>query len=71
MLLQVSELSDFKKLRYLSVKFKLPNQMLYKVDRASGVNSCEARPIYLDNRIIDYATGLSHRQHLQLGGKGF
>ena len=69
-LLQVSELSDYEKLRYLSVKFKLPNQMLYKVDRASGTNSCEARPIYLDNRIIDYATGLSHQQHLQLGGKG-
>lgn len=70
LLFQCSGLSDYDKIRYLSVKFKLPNQMLYKIDRASGANSCEARPIFLDNRIIDYATGLSHRQHLQLGGKG-
>lgn len=49
----VSRLID--KLRYLFLSQKLPNQMFYKVDRASMANGVEARPVLCSNKIVELA----------------
>ena len=57
------------KLRILNLKFKLPYQMLYKVDRASMYNSVEARPLFLHNMIVDSALRISSSVMLKHGQK--
>ena len=57
------------KLRILNIKFKLPYQMLYKVDRASMYNSVEARPLFLNNKILDAALSISSPVMLAEGQK--
>lgn len=58
------------KFRLLNLMFKLPNQMLYKVDRASMFNSVEARPIFLNDRIVDCALSMGSHLMLRNGTKG-
>jgi asparagine synthase (glutamine-hydrolysing) len=53
----------------LNLKFKLPQQMLFKVDRASMFNSVEARPLFLNNKIIDAALSVSSSVMMQEGQK--
>ena len=68
----LSELDGLKpmdKLRVLNLRFKLPYQMLYKVDRASMFNSVEARPLFLNNKIIDSALNISSSVMMQEGQK--
>ena len=68
----LSELDGLKpmdKLRILNLRFKLPYQMLYKVDRASMFNSVEARPLFLNNKIIDTALNISSSVMLHEGQK--
>lgn len=62
-------LRPLDKFRILNLKFKLPYQMLFKVDRASMYNSVEARPLFLNNRIIDAALSISSSVMLQQGQK--
>lgn len=62
-------LRPLDKLRMLNLKFKLPQQMLFKVDRASMFNSVEARPLFLNNKIIDAALSVSSSVMMQEGQK--
>lgn len=62
-------LRPLDKLRILNLKFKLPYQMLYKVDRASMYNSVEARPLFLHNKIVDAALSISSSVMLAEGQK--
>lgn len=43
--------------------------MLYKVDRASMYNSVEARPLFLNNKIIDLALNISSSVMMKEGQK--
>ena len=62
-------LRPLDKFRILNLKFKLPYQMLYKVDRASMYNSVEARPLFLNNNILDAALSISSTVMMQDGTK--
>jgi asparagine synthase (glutamine-hydrolysing) len=62
-------LRPMDKFRILNLKFKLPYQMMFKVDRASMFNSVEARPLFLNNQIIDAALSISSSVMLQNGQK--
>lgn len=49
--------------RYLSFdqRYSLPDALLYKVDRMSMAHAIEARPPFLDERIVDFAARLPER----------
>ena len=68
-LCELDGLKAMDKLRILNLRFKLPYQMLYKVDRASMFNSVEARPLFLNNKIIDSALNISSSVMLREGQK--
>ena len=68
-LAKLDGLRPLDKHRILNLKFKLPFQMLYKVDRASMFNSVEARPLFLNNKIIDIALSISSTVMLMEGQK--
>lgn len=66
---ELSGSSPLDKFRILNLRFKLPYQMLYKVDRASMYNSVEARPLFLNNTIVDTALSITSNVMLQNGQK--
>jgi asparagine synthase (glutamine-hydrolysing) len=66
---ELSGYSPLDKFRLLNLRFKLPYQMLYKVDRASMFNSVEARPLFLNNRIVETALSITSNVMLQNGQK--
>ena len=66
---ELEGLRPMDKFRILNLRFKLPYQMLYKVDRASMFNSVEARPLFLNNNIIDAALCISSSVMLKNGPK--
>jgi asparagine synthetase B (glutamine-hydrolysing) len=68
-LIELEGLRPLDKFRILNLRFKLPYQMLFKVDRASMYNSVEARPLFLNNSIIDAALSISSSVMLQDGPK--
>ncbi len=68
-LCELDGLKAMDKLRIMNLRFKLPYQMLYKVDRASMFNSVEARPLFLNNKIIDSALNISSSVMLKEGQK--
>ena len=51
---ELNKESMIRRIWYLHLSQKLKNQMLYKTDRSSMALGVEARPMLLDNRIIDY-----------------
>jgi asparagine synthase (glutamine-hydrolysing) len=65
-----SGLDVISKHRMLNLTFKLPNQMLYKIDRTSMFNSVEARPVFLNDRIVNCALSIGSKLMLQNGTKG-
>jgi len=69
MLAELEGLRPMDKFRILNLRFKLPYQMLFKVDRASMFNSVEARPLFLNNKIIDAALSISSSVMLKNGQK--
>jgi asparagine synthase (glutamine-hydrolysing) len=66
---ELDGLRPLDKFRILNLRFKLPYQMLFKVDRASMYNSVEARPLFLNNRMIDTALSISSSVMMQNGPK--
>ena len=66
---ELDGLSPLDKLRILNLKFKLPYQMLYKVDRASMYNSVEARPFFLNNKVVDAALKITSSAMMRNGQK--
>ena len=50
----------------LDQRYYLPDDILYKVDRISMAHSLEARPPFLDTRIVDFANSLP--DHFKLRG---
>ena len=66
---ELKGLQPMDKFRILNLRFKLSNQMMYKVDRASMFNSVEARPLFLNNKVIDAALSISSSVMLQKGQK--
>ena len=65
-----NDLDIVSKFRILNLTFKLPNQMLYKIDRASMFNSVEARPIFLNDRNVNCALSIESNLMLENGTKG-
>ncbi len=66
---ELEGLRPMDKFRILNLRFKLPYQMFFKVDRASMFNSVEARPLFLNNRIIDTALSISSSVMMKNGPK--
>jgi len=66
---ELEGLRPLDKHRILNLRFKLPYQMHYKVDRTSMFNSVEARPLFLNNKIIDVALSISSSVMLKNGQK--
>jgi asparagine synthase (glutamine-hydrolysing) len=66
---ELEGLRPMDKFRILNLRFKLPYQMLFKVDRASMFNSVEARPLFLNNKVIDAALSISSSAMLKNGQK--
>ena len=66
---ELEGLRPLDKLRILNLRFKLPYQMLFKVDRVSMFNSDEARPLFLNNKIIDAALTISSSVMMKNGPK--
>lgn len=62
-------LAPIDQLRYLDVVFKLPEQMLFKVDRASMAASVEARAFYLYHPLVEYALSLPTDRLIKQDGK--
>ncbi|MGR8934302.1 MAG: asparagine synthase (glutamine-hydrolyzing) [Gammaproteobacteria bacterium] len=65
----VENLAPLDQLRYLDVVFKLPEQMLFKVDRASMAASVEARAFYLYHPLVEFALSLPSELLVQHDGK--
>lgn len=65
----VEGLAPIDQLRYLDVVFKLPEQMLFKVDRASMAASVEARAFYLYHPLVEFALSLPTDRLIRQDGK--
>jgi len=56
---------EFDMLSYLYAKIYMCDDILTKVDRASMMNSLEARAPFLDHRVVEFLTSLPTRQKLR------
>lgn len=65
----VEGLAPLDQLRYLDLVFKLPEQTLFKVDRASMAASVEARVFYLYHPLVEFALSLPTAKLIQQGDK--
>ncbi|MDB2527755.1 asparagine synthase (glutamine-hydrolyzing) [Candidatus Pelagibacter bacterium] len=54
----VSELNYLDRFMYIDFKSWLPNDILYKIDRATMSNSQEARTPYLDRNLVEYVSSM-------------
>ena len=66
---EYKDLDPLSKFRILNLVFKLPNQMLYKVDRASMYNSVEARALFLNDSMVEAALRIDSSVMLREGPK--
>jgi len=62
-------LAPLDQLRYLDLVFKLPEQTLFKLDRASMAASVEARAFYLYHPLVEFALSLPTDKLIQQGDK--
>ena len=65
----VEGLAPLDQLRYLDLVFKLPEQTLFKVDRAAMAASVEARAFYLYHPLVEFALSLPTDRLIQQGDK--
>lgn len=65
----VRDLPLLSQMRYLDVTFKLPEQMMFKVDRASMAASIESRAFFLYLPLLEFSLSLSTRKLIRNGGK--
>lgn len=65
----VEGLTPLDQLRYLDMVFKLPEQVLFKVDRAAMAASVEARAFYLYHPLVEFALSLPTDRLIQQGDK--
>lgn len=65
----VEGLAPLDQLRYLDMVFKLPEQTLFRVDRASMAASVEARFFYLYHPLVEFALSLPTDRLIQQGDK--
>lgn len=63
------ELAPLKRIQWLDLHTYLPEDMLTKVDRATMAVSLEARPPFVDHRMVDFALSLDSTL-LQKDGQG-
>jgi asparagine synthase (glutamine-hydrolysing) len=66
---EVKELPLLTQMRYLDVTFKLPEQMMFKVDRASMAAPIESRAFFLYLPLLEFSLSLSTRNLIRNGGK--
>lgn len=57
-------LSNLCQVRYADTLFYLPNDVLYKVDRASMAVSLEARSPFLDHEVFEFTKSLPDKLHV-------
>ena len=55
----VSHLNYLERFMYIDLKTWLPNDILYKIDRATMSNSQEARTPFLDSNLVEYVSSLT------------
>lgn len=60
-----------QQLLYVDTEILLPNRYLEKVDKATMLNSIEARVPFLDNELAEYALSLPARLKVQKGQKKY
>ena len=60
------EIGFLNRFMLLDQQYYLPDNILYKVDRMSMAYSIEARPAFLDHRIVEFAASLP--EHLKIRG---
>jgi asparagine synthase (glutamine-hydrolysing) len=66
---EVEGMDPLSQARYLEVTLRLPEQMLFKVERASMAHSLEARPFFLSLPLLEYGLSLPTRRLVHRGGK--
>lgn len=59
-------ITDFNDLRELDIYSYMKNNILKKVDTASMLNGLEVRPVYLDNRLADFAMNLNINKNINI-----
>ena len=64
-----SDLHPIKRMQWLDLHTYLPDDLLFKVDRASMAVSLEVRPPFLDHRLVEFALTL-HPSLLRRNGTG-
>lgn len=62
------DLEAMQRLRWLDIHTYLPEDLLTKLDRVSMAHSLEARPPFLDHRLVEFAMRLSPSLLRQPGG---
>ena len=65
----IRDLPLLTQMRYLDVTFKLPEQMMFKVDRASMASSIESRAFFLYLPLLEFALSLPTHKLVRNGGK--
>jgi asparagine synthase (glutamine-hydrolysing) len=52
-------------------RFYLPENILFKIDRAAMLNSLESRAVFLDNDLVEFCRRLPHQLKCRKGGQKY